>query len=110
VYQDHGDPAMTYTKVLSTKDLPPGKMKSVEAGGKQILLVNLDGKYYAFGDICTHMTCKLSEGSIKGNSVTCPCHFSVFDVKTGKVLSGPASKPEPIFKVKVEREQILVDL
>jgi 3-phenylpropionate/trans-cinnamate dioxygenase ferredoxin subunit len=101
---------MTYTKVSSTKDLPQGRMKGIEADGKQILLVNLDGKYYAIGDICTHMTCKLSEGSILGDSVKCPCHFSVFDVKTGKVLNGPASKAEHIFKVKVEKEQIMVDL
>lgn len=101
---------MTYTKALRTVDLAPGQMKGVEVGGENILLVNLDGKYLAIGDICTHMTCKLSEGSIKGGSVTCPCHFSVFDVKTGKVLGGPAGKPEPVFKVKVEKEQILVDL
>jgi nitrite reductase/ring-hydroxylating ferredoxin subunit len=101
---------MTYTKVLSTKDLPPGKMKGVETDGKHALLVNLDGQYYALGDICTHMTCRLSEGSIQGDRVKCPCHFSVFDAKTGRVLSGPASKSEPVFKVRVEREQILVDL
>ncbi len=101
---------MTYTKVSLTEDLPQGKMRGFEADGKQILLVNLDGKYYAIGDICTHMTCKLSEGSIKGDTVICPCHFSVFDVRTGKVLSGPASRPEPTFKVKVEKQQISVDL
>jgi 3-phenylpropionate/trans-cinnamate dioxygenase ferredoxin subunit len=101
---------MTYVKVLSTKDLPVGKMKGVEVDVEQMLLVNLDGKYYAIGDLCTHMTCRLSEGSLKGGAVTCPCHFSVFDVKTGKVLGGPAGKPEPVFSVKVEGDQVLVDL
>jgi 3-phenylpropionate/trans-cinnamate dioxygenase ferredoxin subunit len=101
---------MTYTKVLPTEDLAPGQMKGVEVSGKNILLVNLDGKYYAIGDICTHMTCRLSEGSITSGNVKCPCHFSVFDVRTGKVLGGPAGKPEPVFKVRVEKEQILIDL
>jgi nitrite reductase/ring-hydroxylating ferredoxin subunit len=101
---------MTYVRVLSTEDLPAGEMKGVEAVDKQILLVNLAGKYYAIGDICTHMTCNLSRGSIKGESVVCPCHFSVFDLKTGKVLGGPAGKPEPIFKVKIEKESVMVDL
>jgi len=101
---------MTYIEVLSTKDLQPGNVKGIETDGKQVLLVNIDRKYYAIGDVCTHMTCRLSEGTIKGDSVTCPCHFSVFDVKTGKVLNGPAYKPETVFKVKVERGQVLVDL
>lgn len=100
---------MTYTRVLSTKDLSPGEMKSVETRGKQVLLVNLDGEYHAIGNICTHMTCRLSEGSINDSDVTCPCHFSVFDVRSGKVLNGPATKPEPVFKVKIENDQILVD-
>jgi nitrite reductase/ring-hydroxylating ferredoxin subunit len=101
---------MTYTRVLSIQDLQPGEMKGIEANGKQILLVNLTGKFYAIADICTHMTCHLSRGSIKDESVVCPCHFSVFDLKTGRVLGGPAGKPEPIFKVKIEKESIMVDL
>lgn len=101
---------MTYTEVLLTEDLAPGQKRDVEIAGIDVLLVNLDGKYYAIGNICTHMTCRLSEGSIKGDNVTCPCHFSVFDVKTGKVLGGPASRPEPVFKVKVEKGSVLVDL
>jgi 3-phenylpropionate/trans-cinnamate dioxygenase ferredoxin subunit len=101
---------MTYAKVLSTGDLSSGKMKGVEALGEQILLINLGGKYYAMGDICTHMTCNLSRGQIKGATVICPCHFSVFDIKTGRVLGGPASRPEPVFKVKIEKESVLVEL
>jgi len=105
-----GDAELGFVKVASTKDLEHGKMKGVEAGGKSLLVVNLEGKYYAIGNICTHMSCMLSDGLLKGESAQCPCHGSAFNVKTGGVLKGPAKKPEPFFQVKVEGDQILVNV
>lgn len=101
---------MGFVKVALVKDLGPGKALGVEAGGKEIVVANVDGNYYAIGDRCTHMSCKLSEGSLKSQNITCPCHVSVFDMKTGKVVKGPAKKPEPFFQVKAEGDQILVDV
>jgi 3-phenylpropionate/trans-cinnamate dioxygenase ferredoxin subunit len=101
---------MGFVKVALVKDLEPDKMIGVEADGKEILVANIDGKYYAISDRCTHMSCKVSEGSLKGQNVTCPCHGSVFDLKTGNVVKGPAKKPEPVFQVKAEGEQILVNI
>jgi nitrite reductase/ring-hydroxylating ferredoxin subunit len=74
------------------------------------LLVNVDGEYYAIGNKCTHRSCKLSKGALEGDAVKCPCHKSVFNVKTGEVVHGPASKPEPKYAVRVEEEQILVSV
>lgn len=101
---------MGFVKVTSTKDLTPGKMKGVEADGKPVLLVNSAGKYYAIGNVCTHMGCMLSDGMLKTESVQCVCHGSVFDLKTGKVISDPAKKPEPSYEVKVEGDQVLVNI
>jgi nitrite reductase/ring-hydroxylating ferredoxin subunit len=101
---------MGLVKVASTKDLAVGRMKSVEAGGRPVLLANLAGEYYAIGNVCTHMGCLLSDGILKGENVQCICHGSVFDVKTGKVVSGPAKKPEPSYQAKVEGDQILVSI
>jgi len=101
---------MGFVKVASTNELKQGKMVGVEASGKPILLVNLEGKYFAIGNICTHMGCMLSDGVLKGESVECLCHGSVFDVKTGSVLKGPAKKPESVFQVKVEGNQISVNV
>ena len=100
---------MGFVKVASTKDLTAGKMIGAEASGKPILVANVDGKYYAIGDKCTHRGCKLSGGALKEDSVVCPCHKSIFDVKTGNVVKGPAKTPEPVFQVKVEQDQILVN-
>jgi 3-phenylpropionate/trans-cinnamate dioxygenase ferredoxin subunit len=55
------------------------------------------------------MGCELSYGLLNGENVTCACHGSVFNVKTGSVVRGPAKKPTPTFEVKVEGDQILVN-
>ena len=95
-------------KVTSTKDLPAGKMMGIESNGGKVLIANLSGNYYAIGNICTHMGCKLSEGSLDGEKVQCPCHGSTFDIRNGSVLKGPAKNPEPVFKTRVDGDQILV--
>lgn len=99
---------MEFTKVASTKDLAPGKILPALLGDKQILVVNLGGRYYSIGNICTHQACLLSSGRLTGGFVECPCHGSLFDVKTGNVLNGPAKDPAIVYQVKVEQDQILV--
>jgi 3-phenylpropionate/trans-cinnamate dioxygenase ferredoxin subunit len=99
---------MDFVKAALKKEIPTGKMKAVEVAGVSVLLANIAGEYYAIGNKCTHRGCKLSSGVFEGDTVKCPCHKSVFNVKTGEVLHGPASKPAPKYAVKVEEEQILV--
>jgi len=101
---------MTFEKVASVKDLEPDRIIGVEAKGKEIAVANLDGKYYAIGNRCTHMGCMLSDGTLKEEKITCPCHGSTFDVKTGNVVNGPAKKPEPAYETKIEGEQVLVNV
>ena len=60
---------MVFVKVALVKDLEPGKMIGVEAEGKEILIVNFEGNYFAIGNRCTHAFCMLSDGSLKGQDV-----------------------------------------
>ena len=99
-----------FVKMASAKDLKPGEMMKAEVEGKEICLVNVEGKYYALGDRCTHRSCSLSKGTLKGENVACPCHGSIFNVKTGAVVKGPAKKPAPTFQIKVEENQVLVNV
>ncbi len=94
--------------VISAKDVPTGKMTAVEKNGKEILVANVDGKYYAMGNVCTHMSCKLSEGTLTGALLECPCHGSTFDVTTGIVVKGPTTSPEPTFPVTVTGNQVSI--
>ncbi len=115
-YENRGG-ILAFIKVATTSEIPLGKMKMVKLEGKEILIANVEGKYYALGNICTHRGGKLSEGTLQGTVVTCPRHGAKFDVATGKVISGPKilfrrleTDPEPTFKVKVEGEDISLKL
>ena len=91
-----------FVKVANTKDIQPSQMKEVEVNGENICVVNVGGKYYAIGSICTHEGGPLADGTLEGYEVECPWHNSKFDVRTGEVTSPPASEPEPAYQVKVD--------
>ncbi len=99
---------MAFVNVASATELKPDEMKAVNVNGKPVLLVNLNGTYYAIGNVCTHMGCPLSKGTLKGENIECVCHGSTFDLKTGKVVRGPADRPETNYQVKVEKGQVLI--
>ncbi len=83
-------------------------MKEVEVDDQKILIVNIQGKYYAIGSVCTHEGGPLADGTLQEYEVKCPWHGSKFDVRTGKETSPPASEPEPTYEVKVDGNTILI--
>jgi nitrite reductase/ring-hydroxylating ferredoxin subunit len=93
-------------KIASAKSLPPGKMMGIEKNGQSILLANVKGEYFAIGNICMHEGCSLSDGTLSAEKIECPCHGSTYDMRTGKVLKGPAASPEPTFKLRLDGDQI----
>lgn len=97
-----------FVKVADTVDIQPSNMKEVEIDGKKILIVNVQGKYFAIDSICTHEGGPLADGSLEGYEVECPWHGSKFDVRTGEVTSPPASEPESAYEVKVDGNNILI--
>jgi glycine betaine catabolism B len=97
-----------FVKISDTKDIQPSRMKEVQVDGENICIVNVEGKYYAIGSICTHEGGPLADGTLEGYEVECPWHGSKFDVRTGEVKSPPASEPEPSYQIKVDGTNILI--
>ena len=100
-------------KILAGKvsDITSGKMIMVSTDGKDILVTNVDGNYYAMDDTCTHAGASLSEGSLDGSIVTCPWHGSTWDCKTGKMIAfGVQLNDLPSYKVTVESDEIFVEV
>lgn len=84
-------------------------MKESVVNGISVLLVNLNGEFYAIGNACTHLQCMLSRGTLREDHVICPCHGATFNVKTGRHVSGPGSDARK-YELKIEGDQILIDL
>ena len=108
---------MEYVKVADKNELAAGKKIIVKVAGKEVLLANVGGSYYAIPNKCTHLGGPLGKGSLEGNIITCPWHGSQFDVTTGKNVTGATIafikmnvKDEPCYPVKVEGNDILVGI
>lgn len=102
---------MTRFFVGKTSDIPHGKMIHLTIGKKKnILVVNISGKYYAISNICSHEGAPLHEGRLDGKELTCPWHGAKWDVTTGKLMLFPEKlKSLRQFKVSVESDNVYVE-
>ena len=97
-----------FVTVGSTGDVPEGEIRAFEVAGNSVAVANVEGRLYAFDDLCTHRQCSLAEGDLDGTTLECICHGSQFDVTTGEVLNGPATEPVRSYEVQVEDGSIQV--
>ena len=97
-----------FVKVAETKDIQPSNMRAVDLEGERVCIANVEGSYYAIGNVCTHLGGPLNEGTLEGYDVECPWHGSKFDVRTGEPTRPPARQAVPSYEVKVEGNNILV--
>ena len=97
-----------FQTVANASEVRTGGMKLVDLDGEEVVIANVDGAFFAFGNECTHVGGPLVEGELEGETVTCPWHGSVFNVKSGEVLEEPAEDPVPTYEARVEGDDIRV--
>ena len=94
--------------VGKTSDIIEGKLTHITAAGKEILVTNVGGNYYAMANICNHAGAEFHEGELNGKELTCPWHGAKWDVTTGNQVWFPQKlKPEETFKISVENRYCL---
>ena len=99
-----------FVKVASTDEIAPGSSKQIEVDGQQIALFNIDGDYYAIDNTCTHRGGPLAEGSVEGETVTCPWHGGQFNVKTGAVEGPPPAISVTKYNLRVQGNDVEVEV
>jgi nitrite reductase/ring-hydroxylating ferredoxin subunit len=97
-------------KLCDKEVLPVGELRSFKLRGLEVLVVNFGDKVSCLDGRCTHAGAPLAEGTLDGEVLTCPWHYSQFNIKTGQVLRGPAYKPLKVYKVQEKENTIYVDL
>ena len=99
-----------FVKIAKASNIAEGCAKCVEVEGRDIAIFNLGGTFYAIDDLCTHEDASLSEGEIDGDEVECPWHAARFNIKTGEVLSAPAYEDVSTYKVRLNGEDVEVEI
>lgn len=96
--------------VAKLSEIPVGGTHRVSVDGVDVLLCNVDGAIHAIEDVCTHDGGALDQGELVGCRIMCPRHGAFFDVTTGAALTLPAIVPVPTYAVRVDRDDIYVDV
>ena len=97
-----------FVPVATASELAPGTMKWVVVDRERVLLANVEGVFYALRDACGHRQEPLSKGTLDGHVIECPLHFATFDVRTGKLLSGPVAEDVATYAVQVRDDTVYV--
>jgi 3-phenylpropionate/trans-cinnamate dioxygenase ferredoxin subunit len=102
---------MPFVRLAELSELEPNEGHRVELGDEEaVALVRTDDGVYAVVDVCSHEEYPLSEGWVEDHTIECALHGSRFDLATGDPDSPPALRPVQVFPVRVDGEDVLVDL
>lgn len=90
--------------------LKKGEMIDFDYKDRKIMIMNINGTFYASDRICTHAYVDLTSGILNESekTVTCPLHLSSFDMKSGDPLNLPAEDPLEIYKIKKEKNKLFI--
>jgi 3-phenylpropionate/trans-cinnamate dioxygenase ferredoxin component len=99
-------------RLCGRDELEPGSARKFEVNQYKVALVRIDDDYYAIGDTCSHEDYSLSEGEVlcEDCEIECWKHGSTFDLRTGEPRSLPATRPVPVYEIRVEGDDVLMEL
>jgi 3-phenylpropionate/trans-cinnamate dioxygenase ferredoxin subunit len=101
---------MAFKRVASAADVQPGEVRVFAVNGDSIAIANVEGRFFALDNVCTHDGGPLGEGMLFGDQVECPRHGARFQVETGRVMAFPAVLPVRTYPTRVSGEDLEVDI
>jgi len=109
-FSSTGTMSTQFIKLAALSELKISKLLRVDHEPYSLLLAYVDGNVYAVDNTCTHEDASLAKGSLHGDCVKCPLHGSRFNLKTGEALDEPAEEKLNTYPVKIDGNDILVQL
>ena len=96
-------------KAMGANPPPPGRAIRLLVDGRSIAVFNHGGALLGVDAKCTHVGGPIDQGPATGTTVTCPWHGSQFDLRTGAVVRGPATRPLKSYQVRVEADGLVIE-
>lgn len=103
---------MTAVRMCSIADVDSGSARRFDVDGHRLCVVRLGDDWYAIGDECSHADFSLSEGDVWADEceIECPKHGSTFSLATGEPQTLPATRPVPVYELRIEGDDVMVSL
>ena len=101
---------MSAVKAVSLHELDDDKPVETNVDGTDIVLVRTEGDVFAISALCSHAAVPLVDGDVEKCALECYMHGAMFDLRTGKPLSLPATEPVPVYPVTIDGDDVLVDV
>ena len=101
-----GKRAKDFTAAVAVADVPDGTPTKIMFGTTAVVLVRRGDVVHALKETCSHAGGPLSEGELKGDTITCPWHFSTFRLADGSVVHGPASSRQVSYRARINGGQV----
>ncbi len=101
---------MTFERVCALSDLEEDKPRQVQLADLDVAVIRTEGEVFAIHDECSHASIPLSEGDVDHCHVECWLHGSRFDLRTGKPDVLPATGSVPVYPVRIDGDDVLVDV
>jgi 3-phenylpropionate/trans-cinnamate dioxygenase ferredoxin subunit len=101
---------MIDVRVCSVDDVKPGSARRFDVDGHRVAVVRIGDDWYAIADRCSHEDYSLSEGEVweEEREIECPKHGSTFSLVDGEPQTLPATKPVPVYVVRVDGDDVMV--
>ena len=100
---------MSFRRICTVRELPPGEALKVHVESNEIALFNVGGEFFAVQNKCSHGNWSLADSYLEGDVVECALHHGRFCVRTGEPRGLPATKPLRVFPVRVENGEVFLD-
>ena len=105
---------MTFERVCARSEVPEDGSLRIELADVDVAVVGFDGQLYALEDRCSHADIPLTDGEVEefdgAPTIECALHGSCFDLRTGEPTNLPATEPVPVYPVRVEGDDVLIDV
>jgi 3-phenylpropionate/trans-cinnamate dioxygenase ferredoxin subunit len=102
----------TEVTVCAVADVQSGSARRFDVDGHRLCVVRIGEDFYVIGDECSHADYSLSEGDVWEDEceIECPKHGSTFSLATGEPQTLPATRPVPVYSVRVDGDDVVVTL
>ena len=105
---------MAFQRICALSEVPEDGALRVELADVDVVVVRFDEDVHALEDVCSHAEFALSDGDVDevdgAPTIECALHGSCFDLRTGAPTNLPATEPVPVYPVRVEGDDVLVDV